>query len=205
MTRARAFVAAVPQRVWTAVAGLALLASLAVAAVIGAGLSVWRSAVGSTAQPPVAAVEPPGSGLVILPGGHAPQVPSRFTHPPAVRSVPATAVPATGGPVTPAVTTPLGPAPATPATSVAFTPQLLAAGGGPAGDEGHATGLLAARIEELVGGHTDAHAAAVAHAAHLRHEAIVAHRQATRHHAKHAKAGDRHAAKHHARHAAARD
>lgn len=198
MTRARAFVAAVPQRVWTAVAGLALLASLAVAAVIGAGLSVWRSAVGGTAQPPVAAVEPPGSGLVILPGGHAPRVPSPLKHTPAVRSVPA-AVGPVSGPVTPAVTTLVGPAPGTPVTSVAFTPQLLAAG------DGHGTGLLAARIDQLVEGKPDTHGAAAAHAAHLRHEAAVAHRAATRHHAKHAESGRKHHAKHHAKHAAGRD
>ena len=81
MTRARAFVGAVPQRVWTAVAGLALLASLAVAAVIGAGLSVWRSAVGSSAQPPTSTLEPPSSGLVVLPGAPARAHPGKSGHP----------------------------------------------------------------------------------------------------------------------------
>jgi hypothetical protein len=110
MTRARAFVAAVPQRVWTAVAGLALLASLAIAAVIGAGLQVWRSAVGSTAQVPPATVEPPGSGLVVVPGGSAPRPPVGPHPVPVAPPVAAPPAPSTGsGPANPAsVSVPAG-------------------------------------------------------------------------------------------------
>jgi hypothetical protein len=194
MTRARAFVAAVPQRVWTAVAGLALVASLAIAAVIGAGLSVWRSAVGNSAQPPPAAIEPPGSGLVILPGGHAPQVPTHVRHNPSTQSggparAPFVVRPATA-PVSPSVT-----APST--TPVSFTPQLLvASGGGASNPAAPAPGLLTQRIEAAVAS---------------RHEAAVAYQhQAKRHEAKHAKAGHAKAGHakaghgHHARHAAGR-
>jgi len=188
MTRARAVFAAVPQRVWTAVAGLALLASLAIAAVIGAGLSLWRSAVGSSARPPVAAIEPPGSGIVVLPGGHAPRVPSPLNHTPTARSapphVPAALGPVVSGPAAPATPVAVTSVPSTPVTSVAFTPRLLAA-------DGNGAGLLAARIEQIVDGQPDAH---------VRHEATVAQREATRHHAKHevkhAKSGRAHHAKH---------
>ena len=68
MTRARALVAAVPQRVWTAVAGLVLLASLGVALVLGAGLSTWQGAVG---HPSVQGHGAPSAGGVLLPPGSA--------------------------------------------------------------------------------------------------------------------------------------
>jgi hypothetical protein len=73
MTRARALVAAVPQRVWTAVAGLVLLASLGVTLVLAAGLATWQGAVNHTApgrsaaQPPVIVVRPPGSSVIVVP------------------------------------------------------------------------------------------------------------------------------------------
>lgn len=171
MTRARALVGAVPQRVWTAVAGLALLASLAVAAVIGAGLSVWRNAVGTTAQPPQATIEPPNSGLVVLPGG-------KTTH-----VVPTPRQPApTGGPVTP-VTVPvaLSGQPGSPVTGtpVPFVPHVPAAHGD--------NGGFGARVGELGGGESESRTSGAAHTAHLRHEARVHERaEAARHHAKHA-------------------
>lgn len=222
MTRARAMVAAVPQRVWTAAAGLALLASLAVAAVIGAGLSVWRSAVGSTAQPPTAAIEPPGSGLVVLPGtpGHRPSVPAKH--------VPAPIAPpnATGSGSAPAqpeanqtVVTPPAPAATTPAarttgTPLVFIPHLLTAafttnGNGNGDDDAVGAGGSIAHVEQV--GEAALHGQAQAHVAHVRHEARVeAKRHDAKHHdaqrhdgkrhdAKHAKSGGRHAAgkKHH--------
>src|SRR5437763_3161738 len=72
MTRARALVAAVPQRVWTAVAGLVLLASLGVTLVLAAGLATWRGAVSpapgpGTARPPISVVRPPGSSVIVVP------------------------------------------------------------------------------------------------------------------------------------------
>ena len=72
MPRARALVAAVPQRVWTAVAGLVLLASLGVTLVLAAGLSTWQGAVGNSpnkgnAQPPSSVVTPPGSAVIVVP------------------------------------------------------------------------------------------------------------------------------------------
>jgi hypothetical protein len=72
MTRARALVAAVPPRVWAAVAGLVLLASLGVTLVLGAGLATWRG--GVTHQPvlgsghaPATVLPPPGSAIVVVP------------------------------------------------------------------------------------------------------------------------------------------
>lgn len=200
MTRARAFVGAVPQRVWAAVAGLALLASLAVAAVIGAGLSVWRSAVGSTAEPPQAVVEPPNSGLIILPGGQS-AGPTGGRHTPTV-----VAPPHQVSPVAPLVEAPppavairpsttSAPPPAATVQLVGFTPRGLAAGGG-SGDE-----LNVSETENrgLAPNHRQApnHRLASAHAAHLRHEARIA-SKATRHHPKHA------AGKHRAKHAGAK-
>ena len=181
MTRARAFVGAVPQRVWTAVAGLALLASLAVAAVIGAGLSVWRSAVGTAAQqPPAATIEPPDSGLIVLPGGQVRRAVSPPHHvPPATPTGPIPVLVPVPVTVSPATT---GPAPPATVTLVGFVPRGLPAGG--------ENGGLANEAEN--------HGQASAHAAHLRHEARTAH-QAKRHAAKHAA---KHAAgKHHAKHA----
>ncbi|MDQ1747850.1 MAG: hypothetical protein QOD07_2113 [Frankiaceae bacterium] len=175
MTRARAFVGAVPQRVWTAVAGLVLLASLAVAAVIGAGLSVWRSAVGSTAQPPVATVEPPNSGLIVLPGapGGARRPAAQPPHVVPIRAVPA--IPTGDAAPGPAFVPP--PAPTTaapPATSVpvAFAPRLRTANAN--GDE-----LGAAP-------HLESEAHVVTFAERAQHQAAV--------HARHAEA--KHAPKH---------
>src|SRR4051812_50070203 len=73
MPRARALVAAVPQRVWTAVAGLVLLASLGVTLVLAAGLSTWQGAVTNppgNAQPPGSVVTPPSSAVVLVPTPH---------------------------------------------------------------------------------------------------------------------------------------
>src|SRR3954469_23627536 len=72
MPRARALVAAVPQRVWTAVAGLVLLASLGVTLVLAAGLSTWQGAVSSSpaqgkARPPGSVVTPPGAAVIAVP------------------------------------------------------------------------------------------------------------------------------------------
>ena len=72
MVRLRAGLHAVPSRVWASVAGLAVLASLSVAVVLGAGLQVWRGAVGSpTAAAPAGLSQLPRSGLVTVPGGPA--------------------------------------------------------------------------------------------------------------------------------------
>src|SRR5690349_8745329 len=68
MSRARAWVAAVPPGVWTAVAGLVLLASFAIAAVIGAGLTMWHGAVGGSTGAPTVVVAPPQPGTVVVPG-----------------------------------------------------------------------------------------------------------------------------------------
>ena len=75
MPRARALVAAVPQRVWTAVAGLVLLASLGVTLVLAAGLATWQGAVGNSpsngnAQPPGSVVTPPGCDVGVQPPLH---------------------------------------------------------------------------------------------------------------------------------------
>jgi len=199
MTRARTLFGAVPQPVWTAVAGLALLASLAVAAVIGAGLSVWRGAVGNPAENPRATLEPPGSGLVLLPGGQ----------PAHVAPAPRQPVPSgpSAGPITP-VTVPVASTgqPGSPVTGtpVPFFPRVPEAGGqdgggsaGP-GSTGSGSGGFGSRVGELTGGESESHAATAAHAAHLRHEARLQQRYETKqHHAKHA----RHA-KHVGKHAA---
>lgn len=67
MTRARALAAAVPQRVWVAVASLVLLASLGLGTVLGAGLSAWRGAVGVVASRPHVVISPPSSAVVVVP------------------------------------------------------------------------------------------------------------------------------------------
>jgi hypothetical protein len=70
MVRLRATFHAVPSRVWTSVAGLAVLASLALAVVLGAGLEVWRGAVGSpTANPRAGLSNVPPTGVVTVPSG----------------------------------------------------------------------------------------------------------------------------------------
>jgi hypothetical protein len=196
MTRARSMVAAVPPRVWTAVAGLALLASLAVSAVIGAGLSVWRSAVGTAAQPPTATIEPPDSALVVLPGGRV----TRAVAPPHHHVGPVAPVgPVVTGPVQgpvpltvrPVSTTPSGPTATV--TLVGFTPRGLPLGAGSHGN-GSAEQDGTAEFE--------GHGQVTAHAAHLRHEARL-HARA-KHEARHA-AGHRRATsgKHRARQAKA--
>jgi len=199
MTRARAFVAAVPQRVWAAVAGLALLASLAIAAVIGAGLSVWRNAVGTTAEPPLAAIEPPGSGLVVLPGGHVLRVPSGQR--PARGAPPAPTVPIlTLGPLTSVpLTPPVVPASiSTGGTSTGFTPQLLPGAGG-------VFRPLVTDIETPEASGPANHGQARSQTTHVRNEARATHRHAaTRHRPQHAQS--KHArSKHHAKHAEGRD
>jgi hypothetical protein len=81
MTRARALVAAVPQRVWTAVSGLVLLASLGVALVLGAGLSTWQGGVShgpaqqGGARLPQTVLTPPHGAVVVVPTPLAPRPP----------------------------------------------------------------------------------------------------------------------------------
>jgi hypothetical protein len=70
---ARSVVRAVPQGAWTAVCGLVLIASLGFAVVLGAGLSAWTGAGRAGSRPVAPVIAPPGSGLVVVPGGH-PQV-----------------------------------------------------------------------------------------------------------------------------------
>jgi len=79
MTRARALMAAVPQRVWMAVASLVVLASVGVSLVLGAGLSTWRGEVGHSAAPGLprqgsTVVPPPRSSVIVVPTppGHHP-------------------------------------------------------------------------------------------------------------------------------------
>jgi len=174
MTRARAFVGAVPQRVWTAVAGLALLASLAVAAVIGAGLSVWRSAVGSAAQPPTATLEPPSSGLVVLPGAPAGAGKPAAQRPHVVPVLVVPAVPAGGGVPAPVFGPPVPPvaptaaAPVTTSVPVSFVPRLLAANAN--GDELSSAAPVA-----------EDEAQAAKFAAHAEHRAAVHGRYVAKH------------------------
>ncbi|MDQ1685116.1 MAG: hypothetical protein QOC82_1853 [Frankiaceae bacterium] len=128
MTRARAFVGAVPQRVWTAVAGLALIASLAVSVLIGAGLSAWRSAVGGAAQPPPSLLQPAGSGLIVVPGapnGRGPR-PSVPTPEQPVPSAPTTLLTPPTAPRVPVVrVVPAAFTPHVPAASGDFTPKVV--------------------------------------------------------------------------------
>jgi len=119
MPRARALVAAVPQRVWTAVAGLVLLASLGVTLVLAAGLSTWQGGVNNSpdkgsAHPPGSVVTPPGSAVIVVPTPH--------THPPAPAAPPQ---PSAAHPVTVIVTAP--PAPVAPpvAAPVAAPPVTV--------------------------------------------------------------------------------
>src|SRR5438270_39568 len=98
MPRARALVAAVPQRVWTAVAGLVLLASLGVTLVLAAGLSTWQGAVGNSpnkgsAEPPGSVVTPPGSAVIVVPTPLARRpAPAAPPHPSAARPAAAVAI-----------------------------------------------------------------------------------------------------------------
>jgi hypothetical protein len=164
-------VAAVPQRVWTAVAGLALLASLAVAALIGAGLQVWRGAVGGTAQPPPTAIDPPGSGLVILPGGQAPR------------------------PHVPAPLPPVAASPEAPAAPAAFVPRgftalVVSAGGA----EHRVTVPLSAHAEQPGGPETEPDANFPSFAPHVRAQP---HAHATaKYHPRHGHRPHQHAAHH---------
>src|SRR5689334_18078663 len=104
MPRARALVAAVPQRVWTAVAGLVLLASLGVTLVLAAGLSTWQGAVThspaqGSSHPPGSVVTPPGSAVIVVPTPHT----RPATEPPAHPTRPTTvtvALPPAVAPVT---------------------------------------------------------------------------------------------------------
>ena len=110
MPRARALVAAVPQRVWTAVAGLVLLASLGVTLVLAAGLSTWQGAVsnpsdkGNAHRPPAAA--PPHPAAARPAAAH----PVLVTVTPAPAPVPA---PVTAPVAAPPVAVPVPPAPVT--------------------------------------------------------------------------------------------
>ena len=70
MSRVATVARTVPQGAWTVVCALVLIASLGFAVVLGAGLSVWTGSVASRARPVSPVVAPPGSGLVIVPGGH---------------------------------------------------------------------------------------------------------------------------------------
>jgi len=187
VTRARAIVTAVPQRVWTAVAGLALLASIAVAAVIGAGLQVWRSAVGSAAQPLPAAVEPPSSGLVVLPGSpqSRPHVPVRQAPP----STPSGGAGAVAGPSSvPPAAVPASP----PVEPVAFVPSAEVGGEVPSlilrhrGVEQQIPAPLTARLETAGASEGALHANAAALSAHARHQAHENAEHRGRHHARHA-------------------
>src|SRR3954453_14702759 len=86
MPRARALVAAVPQRVWTAGGGLVLLASLGVTLVLAAGLSTWQGAVTNppgNAQPPGSVVTPPSSAVVVVPTPHTNRPPAAAPRHPA--------------------------------------------------------------------------------------------------------------------------
>ena len=129
MIRARAWAAAVPPGVWTAVAGLVLLASVGLALVVGAGLTVWRGAVSGAGKPPSVVVSPPRSGLVVVPAPpvprpHPPTLPASVGHPVghvAVVVGPATA-PARGSVVSPA----RRPAAVPPAVSPATVPPPVA-------------------------------------------------------------------------------
>ena len=136
MPRARSLVAAVPQRVWTAVAGLVLLASLGVTLVLAAGLSTWKGAVGNSpnegsAQPPRSVVTPPGNAVIVVPTPHARRpVPAAPPHPaaaaPARVTIAGPAAPV-AAPVTAPVTAPviLPPAQApVPSTPVTATPRV---------------------------------------------------------------------------------
>jgi hypothetical protein len=130
MIRARAWAAAVPPAVWTAVAGLVLLASVGLALVVGAGLTVWRGAISGAGKPPSVVVSPPRSGLVVVPAAplprpHPPVVPASpgqsAGRPVAVVVVPPARQPAdTRGPARPPVVVP--PAVVPPAVSPATVP-----------------------------------------------------------------------------------
>jgi len=124
MPRARALVAAVPQRVWAAVAGLVLLASLGVTLVLAAGLSTWQGAVGHSpdkgvAQPPGSVVIPPGSAVIVVPTPHAHRpAPGTPPHPSGTGPV-AVATPVASPPVAAPVAAPVvlpspAPVPSTP-------------------------------------------------------------------------------------------
>jgi len=113
MPRARALVAAVPQRVWTAVAGLVLLASLGVTLVLAAGLATWQGAVGKStgkgsARPPASVVSPPGSAVIVVPSP-----PARRPAPPAAPQ------PKPGSVAVPPVTAPVVASEPVPAPAVA--------------------------------------------------------------------------------------
>jgi len=118
MTRARALVSAVPSRVWTAIAGLVLLASLGVTLVLGAGLATWRGGVSRTplsdgARPPVTGTTPPGSAVVVVP------TPTTHRKPPAQ---PPTVTPVA---VAPAPGVAPAPAPAVPPVPAIVPPPVV--------------------------------------------------------------------------------
>lgn len=124
MPRARALVAAVPQRVWTAVAGLVLLASLGVTLVLAAGLSTWQGAVSNpsdkgNAQPPGSVVRPPSSAVIVVPTPHTNRPPA------AAPPHPAAARPAAAHPVLVTVTPAPAPVPAPVTAPVAAPPVAV--------------------------------------------------------------------------------
>jgi hypothetical protein len=142
MPRARALVAAVPPRVWTAVAGLVLLASLGVTLVLGAGLATWRGAVThsplqGSARPPTVGTTPPGSAVVVVPTPathhRGTSAPPNVTTATTVTVVPAPVVVARAPapPVVPAVTPAVAPPVAPP--PVTAHPRVT----GPASTPGH--------------------------------------------------------------------
>jgi len=169
MTRARALVSAVPSRVWTAIAGLVLLASLGVTLVLGAGLATWRGGVSRTplsdgARPPVTGTTPPGSAVVVVPtpaahGQHPAQPPTATTVAvaPASGVAPVTATAATP-PVPAAVPPPVPPAQQPAGPPVTAHPRVTGPGATTAGHgKSHVSGH--ARSHGHVAGKTHGHAA----------------------------------------------
>jgi hypothetical protein len=121
------------------VAGLVLLASVGLALVVGAGLSVWRGGLAPNAGGPAVVVSPPSSGVVIVPprpvAPAAPPVPGAPAAPPTfvrapvpAASTPAAAAPPTTGvpPVVPVSRPPVSRPPVTaPAPRVQRVPEVV--------------------------------------------------------------------------------
>lgn len=184
MTWARTAVAAVPQRVWMAVAALVVLASVGVSLVLGAGLSTWRgevghSAVGDLPGHPTIVVGPPRSSTIVVPtprgqapapggGGGSQPAPGATTTTPAqqVVTLPHTAAgPATGQPASKPTTHPVAHPRVTRPTSTRTSstgPSCTVVLAGPH-PRGHAYGLFkkAARALQAQGCGPRTHAAPV--------------------------------------------
>lgn len=177
MTRARALVSAVPSRVWTAIAGLVLLASLGVTLVLGAGLATWRGGVSRTplsegTRPPVTGTTPPGSAVVVVPTPashrqHPAQPPTATTvavaHVPGVATVPAPAATPPVPAVVPPAVPPTGPS-GEPAAGPPVTshPRVTGPGGTTAGhgkSHGESRVRGHARSHGHMAGKTHGHAA----------------------------------------------